>query len=133
MRLIHLRVKIRSLAAEQKIIRNEEQRVRRRRSYREKNPEAVAAFWSLRKHRVGDLGWEVRCSLLAYACLRGRSYESCEPRTCGTESEAVWRHRWERVAKIAARFGGQPDEVAAWIKLADAYRSAQAGTRARAA
>jgi len=61
-------VKIKSLAEEARIIRQEEQRQKADPIMRE----------SLRFHRVHDLRREQRASLLAYTLIRGRSYASAE-------------------------------------------------------
>ena len=85
-RIRHLRVKIKSLAAEARIIRAEEVRthgVERR---------------SLYEHRIGVVREAARNALLAYAFLRGLEYHRIE-RKCLVEPE------WEQVSKLAERFG----------------------------
>ncbi len=71
MSLVYLRVKIKSLAAEARIIRTEEQRFPR--GWRN-NP----TYFGLRNHRTFDVRREARAALLAYAYLRGRLYSSVE-------------------------------------------------------
>lgn len=98
-----LKVKIKSLAAEARIIRLEEKRSLGRRV----GPGVFKGrrewlFLSLRHHRVKDVRGEQRHSLLAYAYLRGRSYASAE----GTRPREWWREpSWERVAELVRKFG----------------------------
>ena len=70
MGLVQLKVKIKSLAAEARIIRREE----RRYANREERP-------SLVEHRRGVVRSEARCSLLAYAYLRHMPYRCVEAST----------------------------------------------------
>lgn len=83
-----LKVKIKSLAAEARIIRLEELR-------------AVGGSQlqqELYLHRIRDVRGEQRSSLLAYAFLRGKTRASCEPK-CSTEPD------WARVLKLVEKFG----------------------------
>lgn len=87
-RQTHLRVKIKSLAAEAGIIRSEEQR----------HPGSSSTRSGLREHRVGIVRREQRSSLLAYAFLRGRQYLE-------VETKAKAPPCLKRVAKLAWSFG----------------------------
>jgi hypothetical protein len=102
-RLIHLRVKIKALAAEAAIIRQEAQRVR------------GLVRWGLNHHRTTVVRKAARESLLAYSMLRGVSYSSVE-RNCRAEPD------WSAVAAAARRFGGDARVVAEWVREAQAYR-----------
>jgi hypothetical protein len=111
-----LKVKIKSLAAEARIIRLEEQRAKGRREspVRRKNMgrgfiEADPAYLkvhgrddelrlSLHQHRVRDVRNEQRSSLLAYAFLRGRPLAA-------VEKKAEKPPDWARVAKLVEKFG----------------------------
>ena len=117
MKITELRVKIKSLAAEARIIVHEEQRVRRRIAV---DPRAAATFQSLRDHRRAVVGSAARRSLLAYGFLRGLPYARIEPpNSSAPDWDAVWRE--------AQRFGG-PEELterwALWRKEADGHRAA---------
>jgi len=70
------RVKIRSLAEEAKIIRQQERRVYHKEAY-------VKAFYQacLHSHRVTNVRQESRATLLAYAFVFGRPYSSVERKT----------------------------------------------------
>lgn len=71
MSLVYLRVKIKSLAAEARIIRLEEQRFPR--GWRNND-----VYHGLHHHRTYDVRKEARSALLAYAYLRGRLYSVVE-------------------------------------------------------
>jgi len=76
----YLKVKIASLAAEARIIRNLEKR--RRNVHRKKRPGVSIIFddvWcGLNTHRRFELRTEARCAQLAYGFLRGRHYRVLE-------------------------------------------------------
>ena len=81
-----LRVKVKSLAAEARIIRLEEHRAKgRRKCGSGVHPDYKAWLGrdderrvSLYFHRIRDVRKEARSALLAYAFLRGRDYATCE-------------------------------------------------------
>lgn len=83
----YLRVKVKSLAAESRIIRMAEGR--------EKDE---ATRNGLHDHRVRDVREESRSALLAYAFLRNRPYSVVE---------RVWHREadWPRVIKIVQKYG----------------------------
>ncbi len=91
-RRIHLKVKIKSLAAESRIIRMEELR------------QCGRTRVGLQLHRVVQVREESRASLLAYAYIRGRDYLE-------VESSAKTPPDVTRVARLVRSFG--PREVAA--------------------
>lgn len=68
-----LRVKVKSLAEEARIIRHEECRAEAA-----WHPELRQSLW---RHRTWDVRREQRAALLAYAFIRGRSYAEVERRT----------------------------------------------------
>ena len=86
-RIKHLKVKIKSLAAESKIIRKEEFRAP---SQYERN--------NLALHRRGIVRSTARHSLLAYGFLRGRSYAQME-------GKAFSPPNWDQVRKDVEKFG----------------------------
>lgn len=87
----HLKIKIKSLAAEARIIRSEEHKWKGDHPLRE----------TLHNHRVHDVRKEARCSQLAYGFLRGREYRQLETKTHEGNSP-----NWDKVESIALRFGG---------------------------
>lgn len=87
-RIKMLKVKVKSLVAEARIIRLEERRAKA----------GSRLHGELRRHRTFDLRVEQRLSLLAYAFLRGRPRVACEPR-CKAEPD------WARVLKLVEKFG----------------------------
>ncbi len=83
-----LKVKIKSLAEEARIIRLEERR-------------SKAGGWQqceLHLHRVLDVRKEQRVSLLAYAFIRGVPLAATEPKSSTPPD-------WSRVAKLVEKFG----------------------------
>lgn len=97
---IYLKVKLKSLAAEARIIREQEAR---------------SPYWrsGLREHRVGIVRSEARATLLAYGFLRGRSYQSLEP-------AAKSKPNWEKVKAMVRKYGvlWDPDQGGYndWVK-----------------
>lgn len=89
---VFLKVKIKSLADEARIIKHEEQK--RRGPRHGPGPER---FW-LHSHRVFGVRPEARCALIAYGFLRGRPYEV-------VENNAKTQPDWERVQKLVEKFG----------------------------
>jgi hypothetical protein len=81
-----LRVKIKSLAEEARIIRKEELRTQGQ----------LRA--ELHKHRVMDVRYEARVSHLAYGFIRGRTIEQMEGK--GTRLTG-----WKRVAELCKKYG----------------------------
>jgi hypothetical protein len=121
LKLKELKVKIKSLAAEAKIIRLEE--TRSKGSQRQ----------SLYFHRIYDVRQEARLSQLAYAFLRGREYSQVESKN----SKLV---NWDRLIKLVEKFGifyfyvdsrkeydrlllEQQTSLRKWIELAKLYRA----------
>jgi len=99
-KLKFLKVKIKSLAAEQGIIRLEKRR-------------AIAAKQSdlvneLQLHRVHAVRPEARCSLMAYGLLRGQSKEQIEPRA---KSEPNMKRVKEMIKKY-----GTPEDWTQFLK-----------------
>lgn len=86
---VRLRVKIKSLAYEAKVIRLEE-----RRAKAHKNFELVE---ELRIHRKNNVRLEARDSLAAHAFLRGVPLKAIEPRS-------NTHPRWKNVESMARRF-----------------------------
>jgi hypothetical protein len=82
---IYLKVKIKSLAAEAKIIRAEER----------KNPKFR---FGLAEHRRTIVRSEARHTLLAYGFLRGKKYEEIEPK-------AHEKPDWARVERMIEKYG----------------------------
>lgn len=115
-RIKMLKVKIKSLAEEARIIRLEELRAKGRRKsserrkdmgkgYVQANPDYAVIhgrdlplLTELHQHRVCDVRQEQRASLLAYAFLRGKTLAACEPKSARSPD-------WGRVLKLVEKFG----------------------------
>ncbi len=94
--LTQLRIKIRSLADEARVIRSEERKAKTNRQ--------TALVNSLCLHRTKVVRPEARCALLCYAFLRGMPYERVEqmPKT---------RPDWRRIRKMIERFSDASSEL----------------------
>ena len=110
-----LKVKIKSLAAEGRIIRKEERKAlgsgrwlaKAQKPADEIEPE-YERYNRLRHHRVHAVRDEARASLLAYGFLRGRAYSQIE----GGNTPA---HILAKAATMATRFGGKaPSSLLLW-------------------
>lgn len=84
-----LRVKLKSLAAEARIIRREERRARG--ELREE----------LYLHRINDVRRAARSTLLAYGLIRGRTLDQMEPKRYSEPD-------WDAIGKMLKKYG--PDE-----------------------
>lgn len=133
MKISELRIKIKSLAVEARIIAHEERRVLRRLT-RQGSPERQAAilasYASLREHRRAVVGPTARVSLLAYGFLRGKPYTKLEP---SNSREPDWNDVWKVAERFAAPSGGRLAEAdhkdlaqrwASWKAEAKKYRAA---------
>lgn len=87
----YLKVKIKSLAAEARIIRHEEAKFPRGRRNHQVSE-------GLRQHRRHDVRNEARWAQLAYGFLRGRPYHVMEAKTYSEPD-------WTRVAGLATKYG----------------------------
>lgn len=131
----YLKIKIKSLASEAQMIRQEEhktrrnyQRIRDRQGLEEAYDREVDTFWGLRLHRTGHVRQETRESLLAYAFIRGQSY-----RTAEATGEPVQRFIWDyqhrthvplynfdlsNIARLASKYGEEQvtkEDIERWI------------------
>src|SRR5436190_16454468 len=88
-RRLFLKLKLKSLAAESRIIRAEERRP---------NASRALLYPELRLHRTGTVRSEARHTLLAYGFLRGRSYRQIE-------AKAGSAPNWTRVEAMVKRYG----------------------------
>lgn len=108
---IYLKIKVVSLAAEAKLIRREEHRIKAKpRAAGEAPP---AAWFGLNSHRREDVRNEARAACLAYGYLRGRAYKQMEAK-CHTKPP------FTRVVDLVKKYGTKEDyeKLAAWIDAA---------------
>lgn len=94
-----LRVKVRSLAEEARIIRHE---VNRLKSYEFKTPESIHKTRALNGHRTGIVRYEARHAQLASAFLRGKPY-------CVAERFAKEPPDSLRIFELASKFASIRD------------------------
>ena len=115
MSITYLKVKIKSLAEESKIIRKEEWKAKKQyrywankqggeREYRTAND----LFWGLRNHRHAPVGRESRSALLAYGYLRGLKYSQIETKPT-KEGKIYDRPDWFRVSNLVQKYGPEKD------------------------
>jgi len=95
-----LKIKVTSLAAEQKLIRAEERRFKKRKQGA--HPVREALYF----HRTKDIRPELRCANLAYGFLKGIPYKTME-------TKAYTQPDWTRVRKLAEKFGEDDSRVIA--------------------
>lgn len=86
----YLRVKLKSLAEEARIIRIEERRANKAGNYALQN--------SLVLHRTSIVRSEARATLLAYNYLRGLPYEACE-------AQGSTPPNWNKVEAMVKKYG----------------------------
>lgn len=84
-RHIYLKVKIKSLAEEAKIIRKEENKakasfrwLRNKQGKEQEYEDQFFLYHSLRAHRKEPVGTEARAALIAYGFIRGKKYKQIE-------------------------------------------------------
>lgn len=100
---IYLKIKIKSLAVESRMIRHEERKLKKL----GKGPETIG----LTLHRKSVVRKEARATLIAYGYLRGKSYEAIEPGVTTTPD-------WAKVKSMVTRYGtkDQAAEFDSWLK-----------------
>lgn len=97
-----LKVKIKSLAEEAKIIRTEEKRISSKDYY------WTIARSQLREHRINVVRKEARSALLAYACIRGKDYRAIE----SLPSKEI---DFKNVQRLVDKYGPRGLSVYDWI------------------
>jgi hypothetical protein len=105
--LAQLRVKIKSLAAEATIIRFEEEKALRR----------AIPHDSLHRHRVYDVACEQRAALLAYAYIRGQSYDKAENVPGWKINPSCVKPNVTRISEIVLKYGADARKY--YTELAD--------------
>lgn len=117
-----LKIKLKSLAAEAAIIRQEEMKLATSRL-----PSSRELREEIHNHRVSDVREETRATLLAYSFIRGKPYRLIEARSDwdmwdqpGVDSKlkAHWDERIGRIRDMVKKYGaGEPIgfSVMAWI------------------
>jgi len=112
----YLRVKIKSLSSEAKIIRHEERKVMKWKREPDHDPEPI--YFGLHRHRTQNVRRESRSAHLAYGFLREMPYRKIEDK-CYTKPN------WSRVKDLASKYGDYThnevkfldDKIKAWSEL----------------
>jgi len=107
-RLIHLRIKIKSLAAEAKIIRKESKKT------------TGMTKWRLQDHNKTIVRVHTRHNLLAYGMILGTPYNVMEIK-CDVEMSPDF----SKVFTIGKRFGGKECNMVLWIEEAKTHIKTQ--------
>jgi len=117
MQLRQLKVKIKSLAAEQRIIRHEEHKAKQsdlwhsRRDNRQDNgsPFICREQGALWQHRIYHVRPEIRSAHIAYGLLRGKKLEQIEsPRTDKSLLRKPYRAPdWKRIKSLLTKYGNE--------------------------
>ena len=114
---IYLKVKIKSLADEAKIIRREERQAILRRDRKEelgnytKANQEHEVFEGLREHRMGIVRSEARAAQLAYGFIKGKKYAEIEPKQSLKDCKVFNEYRFnehglvDRVGRLIAKYG----------------------------
>lgn len=107
-RLIHLRIKVKTLVAESQIIRTEARKTK------------GLVKWGLNDHRKTIVRDHTRVNLLAYGFLKGTPYEAME-------SKCRENPNFEKVSRIVMNFGGRSrkEELEVWIEDAKKHLKAK--------
>ena len=95
---IFLKIKLKSLAAEARIIRAQERKTKGKHNDTRE---------SLYLHRTKDVRGEARATHVAYGFLRGREYACIEPKSY-TQPD------WKRVEAMVKKYGVLDEKFAAW-------------------
>lgn len=74
----YLKIKIKSLAAEAKIIKQEERKWKEVPFYNENVKSTHPLYFGLHQHRIEVVRKECRSAIIAYGYLRGRAYKQIE-------------------------------------------------------
>jgi hypothetical protein len=105
-RQILLKVKLKSLMEEVKIIRAFEERLKATIKRRTDDESAfeTTLLRQMQAHRREEIRRESRATLLAYGYIRGRSYEQIEPKVDWYHLPLEAKARVERIAKMVNRY-----------------------------
>lgn len=113
---LFLKIKLKTLATEARIIRAEEIKLRnraRQRRAKGKSVDVSALLDALHDHRVKAVRRESRLTHLAYGFLRGRSYNAME-----RKATALKPSDWTRVKTMITKYGGTECDLITWRKAA---------------
>jgi uncharacterized protein (UPF0548 family) len=93
----YLKIKIKSLAAEAVIIKQEERKWKFP-VFTDNVKQPHPMFFALRQHRLLEVRRECRSAIIAYGYLRGRAYKQIE-------AFCYERPDWNRVAELVFKYG----------------------------
>jgi len=125
----YLKVKIKSLAAEARIIRKEEHKakahyryLKNKQGHEDQYNRAQSTWYGLQQHRKIDVRQEARASLLAYAFIRNKPFVFAEPNTDRFANDGSFKYELAcltgRIAKMATKYGDkkvESEDIKKWI------------------
>lgn len=117
---IELKIKSKHLSEEAKIIRSEEQKLKKQakwlREHQKDDSKVMKTFHSLNHHRRWDVRNENRATFLARAYLRGRPYKEVE---VGCNDTHIRNYLVPRIVSMVNKYGKDKVEsrdIFAWFK-----------------
>lgn len=127
----YLKVKVKSLAEEARIIRHEEHAAKRQYRWAKDQQGAEAiyteahnTFWGLRQHRTYDVRNEARAAHIAYGYLRGLSYAVIETPDVPLNPKS---QIFYRVLVLINKYGGKglkDADLETWMNYEEQQRQA---------
>jgi hypothetical protein len=110
---VELKIKLKSLDAEAKIIKKEEDKLLAYARYT-KGADQYKKFEEVRRHRKWDVRLEARATHLAYGMLRGRSFKEIEKHTPMDLSAGLWPYLIPKMAYMVAKYGNVKEAKLDW-------------------
>ena len=118
-RKTHLKVKIKTLVAETKIIYKEENKLRNHKNFKDQKDQSVyKEYQELKSHRIKVVKDHTRHNLLAYGALRNIAYSKME-------IKCHQLPHLQQVIKIAKAFNIDEKQLEIWIGNAICYLKKQ--------
>ena len=113
-----LKIKLKSLAEEARIIRHEERKLRCKPSPHYDCTENQSVRNELRNHRLRVVRPEARATHIAYGFLRGRSYRQLERLPKDRKPSFLEGPKWDRVEAMVKKYGklGDIAKLKEWRK-----------------
>ena len=103
MKILALKIKLKHLAEEARIIKHQEQKMRG------KNWGEHSAYF--REHRIHGVRPECRATHIAYGFLRGRTYEQIEGSAKPILDYMYKDNLWKRVSMMVRMYGTEQNEM----------------------
>ena len=102
MKILALKIKLKHLAEESRIIKHQERKMRG------KNWGTQSAYF--REHRIHGVRPECRATHIAYGFLRGRTFDQVEGASRPILDPCYRRNLWDRVTMMVRKYGSVRNE-----------------------